>query len=51
MYQKKLTSFKAVFDGKEYTGSNYTLSNGWVVGAMPTSSCDRLTEVMGRFTL
>lgn len=34
---ERITNFKAEFNGKEYTGSNYTLSNGWVVGAMPTS--------------
>ena len=34
---EKITSFKAEYNGKVFTGSNYTLSNGWVVGAMPTS--------------
>ncbi len=35
---EKITNFKAEFKGEEFTGSNYTLSNGWVVGAMPTSA-------------
>ena len=34
---EKILTFKAVNEGVEYTGSNYTLSNNWVIGVMPTS--------------
>lgn len=34
---KKLGSFKADYRGKSYTGSCYRLSNGWVVGVLPTT--------------